>query len=436
MNRPTAAPAQVFDLALPALELEAGALVATHLVRGWWWGPAADLPVLARRAAVTADEEYRRDAWRPVARAAAELRNWHERCAARQSGANAPPFDPAIPTLLVVHALTGDMRAGGPGGWWERVIGPGRALDPQRARILCFNLLGSCYGTSGPADEGFPRRVDDRRFGPAAVAPKGDFALPEEHLPATVTTWDQARSIIQALDALGLVRVDLVTGGSLGAMIVLCLGALAPERFARLAPIGAAERSSPWAIGWNHVQRQALLLDPDFPSSPNRGLSLARQIGMMTYRAEEGMERQQGRRQIGEEAAWSSRAHYRMETYLEHQGEKLLGRFDSRSYLALLGAMDHHDLARAPFGLPAGGESWGESRLRAATLCMGIRSDQLFYPAAIHALAERLRARGVDARYAELDTPFGHDGFLIETDQMDALLQQALALPAAPENSR
>jgi homoserine O-acetyltransferase len=417
----------VFDLPLPELPLEAGARVMSHVARGWWWGPEQDLPWLRSRAHVLPEETVRENAPRVVRRTREELRRLAE--TPRREGPTRP--DASVPTVLLVHALTGDMRAGGAGGWWEPVIGPGRALDPERVRLLCFNNLGSCYGSSGPADEGFPRRVDDSRFEPPTPLPKGDLRLNEHHLPATLTPWDQARSILQALDALGIERVALVTGGSLGGMIVLCLAALAPERFERIAPIAASEAASPWVVGWNHVARQALLLDPEFPEAPARGLELARQLAMITYRAEPGLESRQGRHQPrpGDTAApgWSSRALHPIQSYLEHQGAKLRARFDAQSYLALLGAMDHHDLSRAPDGDTR--ETWGPARIQASALCVGIDRDQLFYPEHMKHLAEHLRAQGRHAEYAELSSPHGHDGFLIEWGPLDALLRRALALP-------
>jgi homoserine O-acetyltransferase len=182
--------------------------------------------------------------------------------------------------------------------------------------------------------------VDDRRFGPPTPLLKGDLRLDEQQLPATITPWDQARAILQALDALGIERVSLVTGGSLGGMIVLCLAVLAPERFERIAPIAASTEASTWVTGWNHVARQALLLDPDFPEAPARGLELARQLATLTYRAEPGLDSRHGRNQPrpGETRAsgWSSRSLYPIQSYLEYQGQKLQARFDARSYLALL----------------------------------------------------------------------------------------------------
>ncbi|MCY1081352.1 homoserine O-acetyltransferase family protein [Archangium lansingense] len=424
----TASPS-VFDLSLPDLPLEAGARVMSHVARGWWWGPEKDLPWLRARGHVLPEETVRKNALRVVRRTKKELR---QLTVSPRSERPASP-DPTVPTVLLVHALTGDMRAGGEGGWWEPVIGPGRALDPERVRLLCFNNLGSCYGSSGPADEGFPQRVEDRRFGAPKPLLKGDLRQNEHSLPATVTPWDQARAILQALDALGLERISLVVGGSLGGMIVLCLAVLAPERFERICPIAAAEEASPWVVGWNHVARQALLLDPEFPVAPVRGLELARQLAMLTYRAEPGLQSRHGRNQPRpgqtQGSGWSSRALYPIQSYLEYQGAKLRARFDARTYLALLGAMDHHDLARAPEGDTR--ETWGVPRIRASALCVGIDNDQLFYPEHMERLTSRLQALGRHAEYAELSSPHGHDGFLIEWEPLEGLLRRALALPSS-----
>ena len=384
--------------------------------------------------------------------------------------------------MLVVHALTGDVRVAGDGGWWAPVVGRGRALDTDRLRVLCFNNLGSCYGTSGPLDPGFPSRADDVRFPAPLPDGKGAFVMDESSLPASVTTWDQARSILMALDALGVARVHLATGGSLGGMVLLCLAALDPERFERILPFGAAELASPWIIGWNHIARQAVLLDPTFPSDGWRGLEIARQIGHMTYRAEPGLGLRHGRRITRDRAlgdpqpSWSSRTPYAAQTYLEYQGRKLRSRFVARAYLAQIDAMDHHDLARAP-GAPSPDESWsaatppssgtragvararvenadtwspaaapvavdpaiapadprdswGLRRIQAATLAVGIDSDQLYFPRHMRLLAARLRALGRWAVVGRIESPHGHDAFLIEWDQVGSLLERALMLPA------
>lgn len=354
-----------FDLVLPAFDLEAGGRVDPHVVRGWSWG--------------------RSDA----------------------------------PVVLLIHALTGDARAD---SWWGPMIGAERVLDPARWRLLCFNLLGSCYGSSGPGTEGYPGGTQ-------------------------LTTWDQARSLLLALDALGIEEVHLCVGGSLGGMVALCLAALAPERIERLAPIAAAASASAWVVGFNHVAREIVRLDPGFPEDAGRGLSVARQLAMLTYRAERGLDERQPR---SRSAPWASEPAYPIRGYLEHQGEKLVRRFDGRAYLCLLDAMDHHDLSRRPAdshdgaarqaaaSLPRGeggvavgmgDESWGLSRIRSSVLAVSVDSDQLFFPSQTTAFAKALRRRGRFVEEATIQSVHGHDAFLIEWEQLAGILARALSLP-------
>lgn len=349
---PAGAPG-AFDLALPDLALERGGTVRRHRVRAWWWGPAGDSQV------------------RP---------------------------DPAVPTVLLVHALTGSARAGGGDGWWEPLIGPGRALDPARMRILCFNNLGSFYGTSAPGLPGFPvgRNV-------------------------TLTTIDLARSILLALDALGLDKVHLAAGGSLGGMVVLALGALAPERLQRLMPVATSAAASAWVVGWNHIAREIIRLDPGYPHDVARGLELARQLAMLTYRAEPGLELTQHRGLPGLRGARG----YRIQGYLEHHGKKLNNRFTARCYELMLDAMDHHDLLRP---LP-GGRAPALAQVRAPALVVDVDTDQLFPPAQAEELARQLRLHGAHVERATLRSPHGHDAFLLEWDQLAPLVTRALNLP-------
>ncbi len=357
-----------FVLELAALDLEAGARIDPHRVQGWTFGP--------------------------------------------DDG----------PVVLCVHALTGDAQVGGENGWWAPLIGPGRAFDTTRFRVVCFNNLGSCYGTSGPRGA----RNEDTRYPAPAPAGKGALRQDERALPPTITTWDQARSLLMALDALDVGRVHLATGGSLGAMIVLCLAVLAPERFDRLAPVAGMSAASPWIIGWNHIARQALLADPE------RGFELARQLAMLTYRAEPGLAARHGRTMAADtrfDGAWSSRTGYRAQTYLEHQGQKLRERFTARAYLHQLDAMDHHDLYRRPPGASADTPWDPLAQYRASTLAIGIDTDMLYDPDHMRRLAADLAQRGLNAEYAEIESPHGHDAFLIEWDQLEVLMRRALALP-------
>ena len=384
----------VFDLRLPQLTLDHGGAVDPLVVRGWLWTAGARAFLQQRDLAVVdvpAGQVVRRDA---------------EADAARPIRA---PVDPAgseaTPTILVIHALTGDAIAGGNGGWWSPVIGPGRPLDPTTHRILCFNNLGSCYGTSNADDRGFS--------------------------PGPLTTWDQARTLLAALDALGIDRLALVTGGSLGAMVTLSFAALAPDRVERISPIAGCASASSWIIGFNHVQRQAIA----GARNPDDGLSMARQIAMLSYRAEPGLDARQGRQRIDPTSS-AGGLRYRMQSYLEHQGTKLVGRFTATSYLAMMDAMDNHDVVRPPlqrntfetWSWPDAGTD-GFDRIKASCLAIGIDTDQLFFPVHSRATAEALAARGVRAEYAEIRSPHGHDGFLIEWDQLGPLLSRALSMP-------
>ncbi len=300
--------------------------------------------------------------------------------------------------MLLVHALTGSAQAGGEGGWWEPVIGPGRALDPDQHRILCFNNLGSCYGSSGPGVDGFPKD------------PKLELS-----------SLDIAHAIIQALDRLGINRVHLTSGGSLGGMVTLALAALAPERFERILPVAATVASSAWVVGWNHVARQILRLDPGYPDKIGRGLEIARQLAVLTYRAEPGLEVRQPR------PSQPSVAHP-VRSYLEHQGAKLRNRFAVRAYELQLDAMDHHDLT-----LPLPGDTKPAiSRVRAAAIVADVDTDQLFPAAQSETLIAHLRKAGAPVDRATIRSIHGHDAFLIEWETLAPIITRALHLPHPP----
>lgn len=299
--------------------------------------------------------------------------------------------------MLLVHALTGSAQAGGEGGWWEPVIGPGRALDPDHYRIVCFNNLGSCYGSSGPGVEGFPKD------------PKTELS-----------SVDIARAILLALDQLGIDRVHLTSGGSLGGMVTLALAALDPARFERILPVAATVASSAWVVGWNHVARQILRLDPGYPDRIGRGLEIARQLAVLTYRAEPGLEVRQPRPKKSHEA-------HPVRSYLEHQGAKLRNRFAVRAYELQLDAMDHHDLT-----LPLPGETAPAiNRVRASTVVADVDTDQLFPMAQSESLIQLLRDAGAKVERATIRSIHGHDAFLIEWDSLAPIITRALHLRPA-----
>lgn len=410
---------EVFDLKLPPISLEYGRSIAPHAARFWMWGSRDDHAAL-REHRVEVGPTHR------VRRTLAEAE-------ALRPLPDDRKLDDTRPTVLIIHALTGDAYVGGEGGWWEGLIGPGKVLDPAHYRLLCVNNLGSCYGSSGPGDEAFPM-LEDR-----------------PDMPAPITTWDQAQAILHVLDGLGIDEVHLTIGGSLGGMITLCLASLAPKRFARVMPVAACEAASPWIIGWNHIARSVLLDDPGYPEDARYGLVTARALAMLTYRAEDGLQLRHGRQIAREDQrrgrVWHGRQPYSVQTYLDHQGDKLYRRFDARAYVSQLDAMDHHDIARVPKHLvdddpkdwlPDAAQvlegspdlSWGLSRIEAATIAVGVDTDELFLPWHSELLVRRLRSRGRVAEIAMLRSAHGHDGFLIELDQVGVIIERALALPA------
>jgi homoserine O-acetyltransferase len=295
------------------------------------------------------------------------------------------------PQVLVIHALTGSADAAG--DWWEPVIGSGRALDTDRVGVVCANLLGGRYGTTGPTS------VD-----PATGAPYGaTFPQP--------TTRDQAAALWALADRLGIERFALVAGGSLGGMVAQEVALARPSAVGQLAILGAPAATGAMAVGWNHIQLE--LID----ALGERGLELARQLAMTTYRSEADFDGRFGR-QVEADGRFS------VSSYLDYQGEKILGRFDPDTYRVLVRVMDSHDVGRGRGGVR---EAY---RALAASGCgltgIGIEGDILFGPDQVRALVGEAVGAGVEAVYREISSSKGHDAFLIEWEQLTGFLRDAL----------
>ena len=316
--------------------------------------------------------------------------------------------------ILICHALTGDAHAAGryaPDdarlGWWDPAIGPGRAFDTRRYFVVCANILGGCQGSTGPASRD-----------PTGGRPYGSAFPP-------ITVRDMVRTQHALLRGLGVRRLAAVAGGSLGGMQVLEWLVLYPDFVAAAIPIGAALAHTAQGIAYNLIGREAIMADPawqggDYYGSgraPERGLALARMIGMITYQSDESMRRKFARTRVDDDpvAYYDPASRFQVENYLYYQGESLVRRFDANSYLVLSRAMDLHDV-----GYGRGGVDAALARVHPATrtLVIGIDSDILFPTHLQKETAARLRAQGRPAWYHELTSPWGHDAFLIEYNQL------------------
>jgi len=292
---------------------------------------------------------------------------------------------------LVCHALTGSADAD---DWWAGLFGPGRALDPEQSYIVCANVLGGCYGTTGPTSRA-----------------NGEFEPYGGEFPG-ITIRDIVDIQALLLDHLGIETLDLVVGGSMGGMQVLEWAALYPNRVTAIAPIAATATQSAWAIGLSEAQRQAIEADADFAdgfyplgSGPARGLAAARSIAMLSYRSPQSFQDRFGREQSDDT--------YAVQSYLRHQGAKLVSRFDANTYLTLLGAMDSHDLGR--------GRGPVESVLRSIeqpALVVSVGSDGLYPASEVAEMASHLP----NAELHEIDAPHGHDAFLIHIEELNDVL--------------
>ncbi|MEU2980873.1 homoserine O-acetyltransferase [Streptomyces hirsutus] len=316
--------------------------------------------------------------------------------------------------VLVLHALTGDSHAAGPAGpghptagWWDGLIGPGLALDTDRWFVVAPNVLGGCQGSTGPAS---PRPGGRRRWG-------GAFPY--------LTQRDQVAAEARLADALGVGTWALVVGGSMGGMRAVEWAVTHPERTGALLLLATAAAASGEQIAWSTLQLHAIRSDPhwrdgdyhDTGRGPHAGLGVARRIAHVTYRSEPELSARFGREPQGAEDPWRG-GRYRVESYLDHHAVKLVRRFDAGSYVVLTEAMNGHDVGRGRGGVLA-----ALRRVTAPALVAGVDSDRL-YPLSQQAeLAAHLP--GAD-RLRVVESPYGHDGFLLETEQVGALIRELL----------
>jgi homoserine O-acetyltransferase len=317
--------------------------------------------------------------------------------------------------VLICHAWTGDSHvtgAAGEGhptpGWWEGLVGPGRAIDTNEWFVVCSNVLGGCQGTTGPASA----HPDDGR-------PYGS------RFPV-ITIRDMVRAQVRLAEALSVRRWHAVVGGSMGGMQALEWAITYPDRVGSLVTIGSCVQATAQQIAWGAIGRRAIRLDPrwrggdyydaDVGDGPWQGLAIARMVAQVTFRSDNVFTDRFGRDLADMDAAnngiglWDK---FEVERYLDHHGDRLIRRFDTNSYLLLGKAMDLHDVARGRGGLER-----AMSRIVAPTLAVGISSDILYPTYQQRQIRDLVSNGGTDARYVEIDSPHGHDAFLIDIAQV------------------
>ncbi len=336
--------------------------------------------------------------------------------------------------ILICHALSGSAHAAGLGGpngdqvgWWDDCIGPAKAFDTDRFFVICCNVLGSCYGTTGPAS------ID-----PATGRPYG-LRFP------VVTIGDMVRAQEALIDHLGIEKLLCVAGGSMGGMQVLEWAAHHRERVRAAIPLATTARHSPMLIAFSEVGRQAIYADPNWNRGdyydngrrPDAGLAVARMVGHITYLSEQSMHQKFGRRlQNRARYGYEFATEFEVESYLKYKGMRFTQRFDANSYLYITKAMDYFDLC-------GGGEEQGKVQglvrafRRSADLkflVVSFTSDWLYPTYHSKELVRGLTAAGADVTYLDVQSTWGHDAFLLEVETMTRLLRSFIDRVAREES--
>lgn len=330
--------------------------------------------------------------------------------------------------ILICHALSGDAHVAGwdalweienrpwrenRPGWWDNVVGPGKGIDTDRFFVICSNVLGGCYGTTGPAS-----------VNPETGKPYG-LSFP------VVTVSDWVRVQKRLLEMLGFSHIYAVVGGSLGGQQALEWSLAYPQFMEKVVVLAAADKLSPQGLAFNTVGRHSIMSDPHFcggdyygKEKPDKGLAMARMLANITYLSEESFHDKFGREfQYTENPAYNFQIEYKVESYLNHQGLSFVHRFDANSYLYITKAMDYYDAAAK-----WGGGNLGDalSRIAADLLLVSFKTDWLYTPEQSLEIAKVLARLGKPVNYVLVDSRKGHDGFLLETEAVSQVLSSFL----------
>jgi len=325
------------------------------------------------------------------------------------------PNEDCSNAVLIVHALSGDAHAAGyhhpkdrRTGWWDAMIGPGKAFDTGRFWVICSNIIGGCKGSTGPGS-----------INPGTGEPYGpDFPI--------ITIGDMVEAQRRLIDHLGIKRLQAVAGGSMGGFQALEWALRFPDRVGAVICIASGPRLSAQAIAFDAVGRHAIITDPEWrdgryysASGPVRGLAIARMIGHITYLSELSINSKFGRKlQSADRFGYDfTTAEFAVESYLMHQGKRFTERFDANSYLYITKAMDYFDISRS-YGPMNRAFSGADSRF----LVISYSSDWLFPTEYSKEIVRALVANGKDISFLEINSPYGHDAFLIEAERLARII--------------
>lgn len=321
--------------------------------------------------------------------------------------------------VLITHALSGDAHVCGrhspedpKPGWWDEMIGPGKAIDTDRYFVICSNVLGSCAGSTGP------RSVNPETGNPYNL----DFPV--------ITIRDMVRAQRYLIDYLGIEKLLSVVGGSMGGMQAMEWAINYPDRLDSAVPIATTSQLSPQSIAFDWVGREAIKYDPNWNNGnysadhvPDRGLAAARMLAHITYLSDESMSLKFGR-ELQDTDSYSFDFHrdFAVESYLEHQGRRFVERFDANSYFYITRAMDYFDLAAR-----AGGDlARAFASAKAAFLVVSFSSDWLFPTAESRKIVNALLKNRLNVSFCEIKSAYGHDAFLLEADVLGPMLRDFL----------
>lgn len=317
--------------------------------------------------------------------------------------------------VLILHALSGDAHAAGfhkgekNAGWWNDMIGPGKAFDTNKYFVICSNVLGGCKGSTGPSS------INPKTAKPYAL----DFPI--------ISIGDMVNCQKRLIDYLGIEKLLTVVGGSMGGMQVLAWLTLYPENIRSAIPIATTARHSPQQIAFNEVGRQAIMADPHWKSGnyypgpvPAKGLAVARMIGHITYMSDASMAEKFGRQK--KDAAGPSKfgADFEVEGYLHYRGDNFVKRFDANSYLYITEAIDNFDAAKG------GSLSEVLQGIKAKVLVIAFKSDWLYPAYQSKEIVKACKLAGVETTYCEVNSTYGHDAFLLEVKEETHLIKHFL----------